>query len=169
MGQIVWEERDEIWNIRHIQDTGISPLELRKLEKLEELEEVVRWDSQGRYRPLRSGGNLVAGWVFWARGESKFREAIEVIYPGLWGNAEAWRKGKLKVDPWETALAQQTERVQKKTGLAADLPKSAIRSNCKQRCLKTVIWGGEKPEEKEGGVPMLCTGPCGVFWASLEG
>lgn len=168
MGQICWESRGKVWLIRHVQDAGIPLSRLRQLEKLEDLEEVVRWNRQGEYRPLRSGADLVSGWVFWAKGKTEFREAIEVIYPGIWGNAEAWGIGKLRVDRWEAALARQTERMRKKAMLAADLPERVIRENCKKRCMKSVIWGGERPEEIEGEVPMLCTGPCGMFWSHLE-
>jgi len=44
-----------------------------------------------------------------------------------------------------------------------------IEKNCRKRCLKVVVWAGEKAEEKEGEVPMICTGPCGMFWSCLEG
>jgi len=92
---------------------------------------------------------------------------MEVIYPGLWGNAEAWREGGLKYDSWSVAVAKQTERVRKKAETVG-MPLKVIEKNCRKRCLKTVVWAGEKPMGKEGGVPMLCTGPCGLFWSCLE-
>ena len=40
--------------------------------------------------------------------------------------------------------------------------------NCKKRCLKTVLWAGEKPVDRDAKMPMLCTGPCGMFWSCVE-
>jgi hypothetical protein len=99
----------------------------------------------------------------------EFREVIEVIYPGLWGNAEAWEEGRLKYQTWEEALAQATERVRKKVMEGGDLPQRVIKENCKRRCLKSVFWAGERPVAEVTTIPMLCTGPCGMFWSRVEG
>jgi hypothetical protein len=93
---------------------------------------------------------------------------LEVIYPGLWGNAEAWRDERLKFQTWDEALAKQTERVRQKITKAGDLPQRVIEENCKRRCLKTVLWAGEKPVDRDAKMPMLCTGPCGMFWSCVE-
>ena len=168
MGQVCWKKKGEVWEVRHLQDQDVGE-QLRGVANLDELEEVVRWDGQGKYRPLRSEGNLVSGWQYHANSVMEFREAMEVIYPGLWGNAEAWRDGKLKFQTWDEALAKQTDRVWNKVALAGDLPRRVIDENCKKRCLKTVLWAGEKPVAREAKMPMLCTGPCGMFWSFLEG
>jgi hypothetical protein len=93
---------------------------------------------------------------------------MEVIYPGLWGSAEAWGNGRLKFQTWDEALAKQTERVRQKIIKAGDLPQRVIEENCKKRCLKTVLWAGEKPVDRDAKMPMLCTGPCGMFWSCVE-
>jgi hypothetical protein len=155
------------WEVRHIQDQEAVG-ELRSVTNLNELEEVVRWDEQGKYRPLRSEGNLVSGWQYDAKNVSEFREAMEVIYPGLWGNAEAWRDGRLKFQTWDVALAKQTERVRNKVSQTGDMPRRVIEENCKKRCLKTILWAGEKPVDSDAKMPMLCTGPCGMFWSCVE-
>jgi hypothetical protein len=155
------------WEVRHIQDQDAVG-QLRSVVTLDELEEVVRWDERGKYRPLRSEGNLVSGWRYDAKSVSEFREAMEVIYPGLWGSAEAWGNGRLKFQTWDEALAKQTERVRQKIIKAGDLPQRVIEENCKRRCLKTILWAGEKPVDRDAKMPMLCTGPCGMFWSCVE-
>lgn len=169
MGQICWSREGVMWQIRHCLDRGVEDLKLRSLVDMEELEALVRYDAKGRYRPLRSEGNLVTGWIYDAKGESAWREALEVIYPGLWGNAEAWGMGKLRVDPWEAALARQTERVRRKVEDRKEMPHRVVDEHCHRRCLKCVLWAGEQPEKSGGQTSMLCTGPCGMFWAALEG
>lgn len=168
MGQVCWERESEIWRLRHVQDQGREVGKLRKVETLEALEEVVRWNGQGHYRPLRSEGNLVSGWFYQVKGKEGFREAVEIIYPGLWGNAEAWNEGRLKFQSWDEAMEKQTERIRNKVAEMGDLPASVIEKNCRKRCLKAVVWAGQKLEEKAGQIPMLCTGPCGMFWSCLE-
>ena len=84
MGQICWSHEGEAWQIRHCLDRAAEGIRLRRLVELEELEALVRYDAEGRYRPLRSEGNLVVGWIYEAKGESAMREVLEVIYPGLW-------------------------------------------------------------------------------------
>jgi hypothetical protein len=167
MGQVCWKRKGKVWEVRHIQDREAVG-QLRSVTNLNELEEVVRWDEQGKYRPLRSEGNLVSGWQYDAKSVSEFREAMEVIYPGLWGNAEAWRDDRLKFQTWDEALAKQTERVRQKLTKAGDMPRRVIEENCKRRCLKTILWAGEKPVDRDAKMPMLCTGPCGMFWSCVE-
>ena len=60
MGQVCWIKNERSWVVRHIQDQEPAE-ELRSVANLDELEELVRWDGQGKYRPLRSEGNLVTG------------------------------------------------------------------------------------------------------------
>jgi len=167
MGQVCWIKKGKGWVVRHIQDRDAVG-ELRRVATFHDLEEVVRWDGQGKYRPLRSEGNLVPGWQYDAKSVTEFREVMEVIYPGMWGNAEAWKNGKLKFQTWDDALAKQTERVRNKVSRTGDMPRGVIEENCKKRCLKTVIWAGENPVERDGKMPMLCTGPCGMFWSYLD-
>ena len=169
MGQICWKRMGKVWDVRHIQDQGVAVGQLKNLGTLDELEEVVRWDGQGQYRPLRSEGNLATGWHYQVNCAGEFREVIEVIYPGLWGNAEAWEEGCLKYQSWEEAMAQATERVRKKVMEAGDLPQRVIEENCKRRCLKSLYWAGERPVAEVTTIPMLCTGPCGMFWSRVEG
>lgn len=168
MWQVCWKRKGEVWEVRHLKDQGVAVGQLRDVATLDELEEVVRWDERGKYRPLRSEGNLVSGWQYDAKSVSEFREAMEVIYPGLWGSAEAWGNGRLKFQTWDEALAKQTERVRQKITKAGDLPQRVIEENCKRRCLKTILWAGEKPVDRDAKMPMLCTGPCGMFWSCVE-
>ena len=167
MGQVCWIKKGKGWEVRHIQDQDAVG-QLRSVATLDELEEVVRWDRQEKYRPLRSEGNLVSGWQYDAKSVTEFREVMEVIYPGMWGNAEAWKNGKLKFQTWHDALAKQTERVRNKVAKTGDMPRRVIEENCKKRCLKTVVWAGEKPVDRDATMPMLCTGPCGMFWSCVE-
>jgi len=169
MGQICWKRMGEFWEFRHIQDQGVAVRQLKSLRTLDQLEELARWDGQGQYRPLRSEENLVAGWHYQVNSAGEFREVIEVIYPGLWGNTEAWAEGRLKYQTWEEATAQATERLRKKVMETGDLPQRVIQENCKRRCLKAVFWAGERPVPEVATVPMLCTGPCGMFWSRVEG
>ena len=167
MGQVCWIKKGKSWQVRHIQDQDAVG-QLRSVATLDELEEVVRWDGQGQYRPLRTEGNLAVGWRYSVSSDWELREALEVIYPGMWGNAEAWKNRKLKFQTWDDALAKQTERVRNKVAKIGDLPRRVIEENCKKRCLKTVFWAGERPVDEAMAVPMLCTGPCGMFWSCLE-
>ena len=167
MGQVCWIKKEKGWEVRHIQDQDAVG-QLRGIVTLDELEEVVRWDGQGHYRPLRTEGNLAVGWQYSVSSDWELREVMEVIYPGMWGNAEAWKNGNLKVQTWDDALTKQTERVRNKVSQTGDLPRRVIEKNCKKRCLKTVLWAGEKPENRDGKIPMLCTGTCGMFWSCLE-
>jgi len=167
MGQVCWKKKGEVWEVRHLQDQNTVG-QLCNVATLDELEELVRWDGQGKYRPLRSEGNLVSGWQYHTNSVREFREAMEVIYPGLWGNAEAWEDGRLKFQTWDEALGKQTERVRNKVALVGDLPRRVIEENCKRRCLKTVFWARERPVDEAKAVPMLCTGPCGMFWSCVE-
>jgi hypothetical protein len=93
---------------------------------------------------------------------------MEVIYPGMWGNAEAWKNGKLKFQTWDEAMAKQTVRVRNKVAQAGNLPRGVLEENCKRRCLKIVLWAEQQTMDEAGKVPMLCTGPCGMFWSRVE-
>ncbi|NBS07054.1 MAG: hypothetical protein EBS69_06570, partial [Verrucomicrobia bacterium] len=163
MGQVCWKKSGEVWEVRHLHDQNALG-QLRGVASLDELDEVVRWDGRGRYRPLRSEGNLVSGWQYRANGEKEFREVMEVIYPGLWGNAEAWEEGNFTWQTWEEALANQTERVRDKVARAGNLPAKVVEENCRKRCLKTVVSNQWSRRERFGCCARGRAECFGVVW-----
>ena len=79
----------------------------------------------------RAGGSFVRRWRSFIRGCGEM--------------LRAWGDGGLKFPTWEEALAKQTERVRGKVAKAGDLPQRVVAENCQKRCLKAVLWAGEKP------------------------
>lgn len=168
VGQIYWKKMGELWEIRHIQDQGVAVGQLKSLRTLDQLEELVRWDGQGRYRPLRSEENLVPGWHYQTNSAEGFREAIEVIYPGALGNWSAQQNGKLRVIDWKGAVKKQTESLQiliEGEKIAVEETKNVL---CLARCSKTPLWAGESIFGKAGTAPFICVEPCPVFFENVK-
>lgn len=123
----------------------------------ETLRELVRWDDDGRYRPLSGARTLPHGWRMRCARE-QLDEAIEVVYPLAIVHRRQWDAGMLRVASLDDVLGRQTGRYAVAAGLDGGGRQAAREVLCRQ-CARTPVWGGERIESD--AIP--CPEPCSVF------
>ncbi len=164
IGEICWRVEGVGFVVRHEKDGESLVDQLRKIESLTGLEEVVRWDGEGKYRPLRGEKNLAGGWFYGAKDREELREVLEVVYPGAVGNWEAEREGRLVQGDWKESAKRQMGRVQKLIENGEKSVQKAEEELCQGRCGKSPLWAGKKCRAEVGRIPLVCVEPCPIFW-----
>ncbi|MEO0417023.1 MAG: DR2241 family protein, partial [Verrucomicrobiota bacterium] len=86
-GQITLRRIDGSFTATHRMDLESCPTELKQLETAEAVRDMVRFDSSGEYRPLKSAPNLKCGWIIQSECAETFLQLIDAIYPSCFAAA----------------------------------------------------------------------------------
>ncbi len=126
---------------------------------IEALREHVRFDDNGRYRPLSGARTLPGNWRV-SLPENLTEAAIDTIYPQALLHQRQAAQGTLHVVPLDEVVARQRGRYRVAGELAAEGQERARDALC-GRCVRTSVWAGEaEPEET-----IPCPEPCSVIIA----
>ena len=96
------------YDVRHADDAGVPVDELDAHEEPLDARDLVTYDEQGRYRPLKTAPSLAGGWVFPDLGPRDAYEAVETIYPATVANWHREREGELDVNHWSETMERQS-------------------------------------------------------------
>lgn len=113
--------------------------------------EIVRYDEQGNYRPLKGAPNLRTGWELHLESVAEVRQAIDYFYPGAFSTWLAFNRGEITPVDLRQTLTRQTGMyrvTQRLTGFQAeDLAGRFCQSH--SGCLRTILWtiDGKAPEK----------------------
>lgn len=155
--------------------------------------EIVRYDQDGRYRPLKGAPDLRTGWELRLDSIPEVRQALDYFYPGAFSTWLAFNRGKVSPVDLRQTLTRQTGMyrvTQKLTDVQAEeLAGWFCQSG--SGCLRTILWtiNGNLPQKylpsskfdpkadqlgEKGGVlgnngralvPFLCLEACNLFVA----
>lgn len=96
------------YHLRHVDDTDVSTDTLEVCREREALRELVRFDQQGRYRPLKSAPTLQTGWHAPDCSAGQLLDLLSVVYPASVENWYRDRTDTLDVVHWREAMSRQT-------------------------------------------------------------
>ncbi|SNR43735.1 DR2241 family protein [Halorubrum vacuolatum] len=99
---------DRRYDVRHADDATAAVDDLDAHEKPRDAREIVTFDADGRYRPLKTAPTLRAGWVFPDLDHRDVYEVVEAIYPATVANWHRERGGRLDVDHWRETMDRQS-------------------------------------------------------------
>ena len=137
--------------------SGPDAVELKPT--VEALREHVRFDGDGRYRPLSGARTMPGGWRVSLPGNLT-EAAIEAVYPQALLHQEQAAQGTLRVVPFEEVVARQRGRY-RVAGELDDEGRERARDVLCGRCVRTPVWAGATASE--GAIP--CPEPCSVVVA----
>jgi len=151
LGEIVVREVEpERYLIRHWKDDETQAKLAVETEANAALE-IVRYDEQGNYRPLKGAPNLRTGWELRLESVPEVRQAIDYFYPGAFSTWLAFSRGDATPVDLRQTLTRQTGMYRvthKLTGLQAE-ELAARFCQSHSGCLRTIIWtiDGKAPEK----------------------
>lgn len=174
----VGTDGDRTYHVRHREDVDRDSADLDVLTDPYEARELVTYDEQGRYRPLKTAPTLQRGWAFLDLTPADLLRTVDLIYPATVHNWHREREGELDVSHWRETADRQTGIYD----LVTDLPPEAVEwmaSACcvDSQCLKRREW--DLDEETPLDVPrgdgeFPCREPCSLVvaaarkWTKLE-
>jgi hypothetical protein len=127
--------------IRHWQDDQQERELTVKTEAIAALD-IVRYDEQGNYRPLKGAPNLRAGWELRLDSIAEVRQAIDYFYPGAFATWLAYNRSEVTPVDLRQTLTRQTGMYRVTQRLAGSQAEELAGRFCQSRsgCLRTILW-----------------------------
>jgi hypothetical protein len=151
LGEIVVREVEpERYLIRHWKDDETQAKLTVETEAIASLE-IVRYDEQGNYRPLKGAPNLRTGWELRLESVPEVRQAIDYFYPGAFSTWLEFSRGKVTPIDLRQTLSRQTGMYRVTHKLTRLQAEELAARFCQSHsgCLRTILWtiDGKAPEK----------------------
>ena len=176
--------------IRHWQDDQAEQKLTVKTGSIAALE-IVRYDGERHYRPLKGAPNLRTGWELRLDSVTEVRQTIDYFYPGAFATWLAYNRGEVTPVDLRQTLARQTGMYRVTRKVTDSQAEELAGRFCQSRsgCLRTILWtvDGKAPnrylpsskfdpqadqlgEQREANVwiPFLCVEACNLFVAEAR-
>jgi sirohydrochlorin cobaltochelatase len=176
--------------IRHWQDDQPEQKLTVKTGSIAALE-IVRYDAERNYRPLKGAPNLRTGWELRLDSVAEVRQTIDYFYPGAFATWLAYNRGEVTAVDLRQTLARQTGMYRVTQKLTDSQAEELAGRFCQSRsgCLRTILWtvdgkapnrylpsskfdpqADQLPEQREANVwiPFLCVEACNLFVAEAR-
>jgi hypothetical protein len=176
--------------IRHWQDDQPEKKLAIKTGSIAALE-IVRYDGERKYRPLKGAPNLRTGWELRLDSVAEVRQTIDYFYPGAFATWLAYDRGEVTPVDLRQTLARQTGMYRVTRKVTDSQAEELAGRFCQSRsgCLRTILWtvDGKAPnrylpsskfdpkadqlgEQREANVwiPFLCVEACNLFVAEAR-
>lgn len=169
---------DRRYELRHVDDTDVPAADLTAFEEPLDLRRPMKFDDDGRYRPLKTAPNMPTGWRLGGLDGRDCVEAVEIAYPATVANWYREKEDDLDITHWRETGERQTGIY----GIVEELPREAVEwvaeAACvDSQCLKRREWGYDEDDSlsTDGGEgPFPCREPCSLVvaaarrWTTLE-
>jgi hypothetical protein len=168
---------ERTYELRHVDDASVPADDLTSVDEPLDLRRPLKFDDDGRYRPLKTAPSTPTGWRLGGLDGRDCVEAVDVAYPATVAN---WyrEEGELDVSHWRETAERQTGIY----GIVEELPREAVEwiaeAACvDSQCLKRREWEYDEGDglAVDGGEgPFPCRGPCSLVvaaarkWTTLE-
>jgi sirohydrochlorin cobaltochelatase len=176
--------------VRHWQDDQPEQKLTVKTGSIAALE-IVRYDAEMNYRPLKGAPNLRTGWELRLDSIAEVRHTIDYFYPGAFATWLAYNRGEVTPVDLRQTLARQTGMYRVTQKLSDSQAEELAGRFCQSRsgCLRTILWtvDGKAPNrylpsskfdpqadqlaerrEENVWIPFLCAEACNLFVAEAR-
>lgn len=152
------------YTVCHERDAERDPDALTSLSDLAAVRETVRFDDQGRYRPLAGARTLPTGWIAPDRSLDALADLLEVVYPASVVNWFRERTGRLDATSFSAAATRHSGRF---SDLAAIPPsvRRATETACCGDCVRRPAWSEPDTQDSDDEIP--CREPCSFLLAAV--
>jgi 4Fe-4S iron-sulfur cluster binding domain/DR2241 stabilising domain len=150
LGELVIRQAEPAsYLIRHWQDNQQERKLMVKTEAIAALD-IVRYDEQGNYRPLKGAPNLRAGWELRLDSIAEVRQAIDYFYPSAFATWLAYNRSEVTAVDLRQTLTRQTGMYRVTQKLSGSQAEELAGRFCQSRsgCLRTILWAidGKVPQ-----------------------
>ncbi len=187
MGEVLIEETDAHYLLRHREDTGRNGL--RVFLSADDAMALARFDDAGKYRALKTAPNLGHGWELRLATFEEVRRAIDYFYPGRLAAWTAFAANRLVTTSLRETLNRQSGMYRAAARISDKRSSEVVASVCRsdKGCLRTILWArdesGERPtrdlpsekfDASHAGmptgavIPLLCQEPCNLLVAACR-
>jgi|GEM_PF-179689 len=170
-------------SLRHHEDQFLLEEDLLHYETPQAAREIIRYDAQGKFRPLKTAPNLRRGWLLKLNNIEDVILALDFFYPMALHLYEAFLENKLSVTPLRETLNRQTGMYRITQLLKDEQAQELISKICcsENGCLRQVLWSISKDQaittlsdQKKSvplnpqEIPLLCREACNLLVAAAR-
>ena len=147
LGEIRITRREFSFELEHYRDDPAA--DLVAYDKPEDAIEIGKYDTAGKYRPLRTAPTLKQGWRMTLTTLDDVIRALDFFYPAMLGTAAAFEKNEGRPVDLRETVNRQTGMYRITGKITNPQADTLIGEVCpSQNCLKTIQW------QIEPGVPI---------------
>ena len=174
IGQVlISRDAHGLYHLCHEEDASAATLTVH--ESPFDARELVKYDAQGAFRPLKSAPTLRRGWELRLRCLEDVALALDILYPAALGLAAAHERGDLAAVPLRSTLGRQTGMYRFANRITDGEAVEVVARKCDSgsACLRRILWplAAGRPldgaaaakcrcESKSGEIPLLCSEAC---------
>lgn len=154
------------WLARHIRDKAADSDSLQALNTVQEIREMVKYDKDGEYRPLKTAPNMKCGWIISDPDITSFYTKVDALYPAAYATSARYFEGRLAAVPLRQTLDRQTGMYQFAKGITDQHANQIMRDTCAKGCLRTIAWPiddscpvSQLPNQGRN-ISLVCTEAC---------
>ncbi|GAD52357.1 hypothetical protein MBEHAL_1117 [Halarchaeum acidiphilum MH1-52-1] len=163
---------ERVYDVRHRDDADADPRDLDDHRDPLDARDLVKYDDDGRYRPLSTAPSLPHGWRFVGLDGDALVDTVDFVYPATVANWHREREGRLDVTHWRETAARQTGIYDLVSDLPTDALAWATEACCADsQCLKRRAWDHDAETELDvprGDGEFPCREPCSLFIAAAR-
>ncbi len=169
-GELVVRSLADGYELRHRADRTAARESLERYDEPTAVRDLVRFDDEGRYRPLAGARSLPTGWVATGLEGDGLVRALEFVYPASIQNWHRERAQRLDVSHYEATAGRQTGRYADVDELDGDALDCAATAVCGD-CVKRRVWDASEDraiDRARGDGRIPCREPCSFFVAAAR-
>ncbi len=154
------------FNLQHI-----AYSEDLRLVHLSDLPTLVNFNTEGKFRPLKSVPDLPPGWFLHVKTADELAAALQIIYPNSLADLYATESKPLPTTDYRTFTNRQTGMYRITTFLDNNAVSDLTKKVCEAICLKDRLWaisGSTGPRLPRWRTGLVCLEPCAIFLESAR-
>lgn len=171
------------FSLRHHKDQLLLEEELSHYDSAPAAREIIRYDEQGIFRPLKTAPNLRRGWLLQLSNIEQVVLALDFFYPSALDLYGSFLENKLFITSLRETLDRQTGMYRITQLLKDQQAQELISKTCCSHhgCLRKVLWSISPdqaittlPEDKKTvptiftEIPLLCREACNLLVAAAR-
>ena len=158
-------DKSGVFAVRH-RDDRKSEDGLVEVENCNDLRELAKFDSEGKYRPLKTAPTLRSGWVTKSDDATEFLAKLDAIYPAVFATWIYYETKEIDPVPLRDTLDRQTGMYKFAGSITNQMANEIMRSTCGKGCVRLIAWPIENDcpvsrlKAAKVTLPVICTEAC---------
>ena len=149
------------FEVRHRADQERPATELAPVPDWTAWREMIKYDADGQFRPVRGFRGLRQGWRLAGLDFDQLWLALNWLYPAAIALWQDFVQGTLPTTEFAETASRQTGMYRLTQIITPSLLSDVVDQNCQRHCLRRRLWApASPPSDPPHEIPLLCPEAC---------
>jgi hypothetical protein len=170
LGQIIIRRKGPGFELRHTKNSAGAATELKSV-RLAEVRQLANFNSEGKFRPLKSTPDLATGWILALQNPGELEYALQTFYPNALADIQTTRHWPPPITSYRAFTHRQTGMYRITAFLNDSEVARVIENVCNTICLKYRLWPIDGPTpttSPHNFTNLVCLEPCAILLESAR-